>query len=278
MSEHARLQRFEDLSGLEALRATFVRHAFARHTHDEYALCLYDAGCADFECRGATHHLYSGELAAINPGEIHDGRAGDERGWQYRVIYPDTALMNRVTEALHGRARGTPFFPTAIRDPAVTLAFGRLHDALEGNHSLLERESLLWHALGLLVARYAESRAPDANLSSGEPTAVRITREHLERHAHEQVSLESLCVLTGLSAFHLVRVFHRAVGLPPHAYQTMLRVRTARALLLEGRDLVDVALEVGFSDQNHLTKHFKRFHGVTPGRYAQAQQRKTALP
>ncbi|ANZ21221.1 Helix-turn-helix domain [Streptomyces noursei ATCC 11455] len=48
------------------------------------------------------------------------------------------------------------------------------------------------------------------------------------------------------------------------------RVELARRLLLDGRTPTAVAAEIGFYDQSHLTRHFKRILGVTPGRYARA--------
>ena len=56
----------------------------------------------------------------------------------------------------------------------------------------------------------------------------------------------------------------------PHAYQTQLRVRHAKSLLQARLPIALVATEAGFYDQAHLTRHFKRIVGVTPGRYASA--------
>ena len=53
----------------------------------------------------------------------------------------------------------------------------------------------------------------------------------------------------------------------PHAYQTQVRVRRAKSLPRAGLPITQVAAEAGFSDQAHLTQHFKRIVGLTPGRY-----------
>ena len=70
-----------------------------------------------------------------------------------------------------------------------------------------------------------------------------------------------------MSPFHLVRTFHREVGMPPAAYRRALRVQAAQKLLRRGEPLRDVALTCGFYDQPHLTRHFKAVTGVTPKRY-----------
>ena len=65
---------------------------------------------------------------------------------------------------------------------------------------------------------------------------------------------------------HLVRAFTKAHGLPPHRYLTGRRIDQARRLLLAGRRPVEVAVELGFHDQAHLTRHFVRHVGTTPAR------------
>lgn len=84
------------------------------------------------------------------------------------------------------------------------------------------------------------------------------------------MTLAELARLAGLSAFHLCRVFRQSVGMPPHAYQTQLRVRQAKALLRAGQPIVSAAIAAGFYDQAHLTRHFKRIVGVPPGRYLES--------
>ena len=66
----------------------------------------------------------------------------------------------------------------------------------------------------------------------------------------------------------LVHAFSATFGISPHAYVVGRRLDAARDRILDGEPLVDVAAAVGFYDQAHLTRRFKRFLGVTPGRFA----------
>jgi AraC-like DNA-binding protein len=79
-----------------------------------------------------------------------------------------------------------------------------------------------------------------------------------------------------MSPFALLRAFRGETGLPPHAYLNQLRVRLARRLLDRGVAPAEVAAEVGFADQAHLTRHFKRVMGVPPGAYQ--RERGTVSP
>jgi AraC-like DNA-binding protein len=98
--------------------------------------------------------------------------------------------------------------------------------------------------------------------------AVARTRDALHERFAEEVPLEQLAAIAGMSKCHLVHLFHKEVGLPPHAYQIQLRVARARVLVAAGVPLAEVATMTGFADQSHLTRLFKRVVGMPPGQYA----------
>jgi AraC-like DNA-binding protein len=91
--------------------------------------------------------------------------------------------------------------------------------------------------------------------------------DYLHEHAEKATTLDELAAVAGLSRFELVRQFHMSFGLPPHAYRTQLRINKAKRLLASGLPLVEIANALGFADQAHLTRVFKRTVGATPGRY-----------
>lgn len=93
-------------------------------------------------------------------------------------------------------------------------------------------------------------------------------RAFLEEHWIRNVPLDELATVAGVSKFHLARRFTEAVGLPPHTYQNQLRVNRAMDMLRDGVSVQDAAVRTGFSDASHLCRHFKRFTGTTPGRFA----------
>jgi AraC-like DNA-binding protein len=99
------------------------------------------------------------------------------------------------------------------------------------------------------------------------PAAVGTVRDLLHERLADPPTLAELAVMTELSQFSLLRAFRAEMGLPPHAYLNQLRVRQARLLLDDGISAADVAAEVGFADQAHLTRHFKRVVGVPPAAY-----------
>lgn len=102
---------------------------------------------------------------------------------------------------------------------------------------------------------------------------VDVIRGYLEAHLADRVTLADLARETGLTAYAVHRGFRRDTGIPPYRYLTQLRVRRAGDLLHAGHSPVMVAQAVGFADQSHLNRHFRRLVGVTPGTFTRRQER-----
>lgn len=264
----ARVARLPDLGGLELFSATLSEFSFRPHAHEEFFIALTEAGFVMPTYRGASHVLGAGDLLVLNPEEAHAGGPPAEGSWTYRALYPSRDLMREIAaEFPPGRLNVPEFGRDIVRDPAVTAALGRYHRLTESpRSSTLEREAQLAHALVLLTGRHA--RTPREPRPAGrEPSAVHRCRQYLAEHATRNITLPELAEVTGLSAFHLCRVFRESAGMAPHAYQTQLRVRHAKDLLLAGQPIALAATESGFYDQAHLTRYFKLIVGVPPGRF-----------
>jgi len=273
IQEHTQFWRDPALSNLELLRATYITHAFAPHIHEGYAIGVIESGAEQFKYRRSLHVAPRGSIVLINPGEMHTGEAASEQGWTYRMLYPDVSLLQRAASEVAGKQQDVPFFPApVVDDPMLAAQLLRLHATLESSPSALERDSRFLWVLAQLISRHADSRASLRPLR-GQQTWVTQVRAYLEDHYAENVSLEQLASFVNVSPFHLLRVFRDVVGLPPHNYLTQVRVSRARHLLQASLRPAEVALAVGFTDQSHLTKHFKALVGVTPARYAQGHGR-----
>ena len=138
--------------------------------------------------------------------------------------------------------------------------------AFDSSTSHLERESKLL-SLTYAVLKHC-SDTPPSDLKLGkEHKAVRLVKEVAQAHYAQELKLDDLGKLANLSKFYLMRVFQRDVGISPHKYQTGLRINLAKERLTKGAQIVDVALDLGFSDQAHFTRTFKMYTQTTPGRF-----------
>ncbi len=258
--------------GLDCLRATFRRHAYARHSHDTYAIAAVLAGCETFFHRGAQRYAPAGSIAVVCPDEIHDGEPYGG-GFEYRTFYPSPELMQEIAEDVAGRPLSRPpwFARSVIDDPELTLAHAQLHACLcldDRWTSEMEQDTRLVEFLSRLIARWADLDALPA-LRYGSKGILRV-RDYLDAHMGEEADLAQLANLAGLSRSHFIRAFAKETGLTPHAYLLDRRFRAATRLLGQGAAPGDVAAACGFFDQSHLNRVFKARMGVTPGAYRAA--------
>jgi AraC-like DNA-binding protein len=254
--------RFEEPSaGLQRLTAQFGGHAYDLHRHETYAVGLTLWGAQSFQYRGALRTSRGGQVMVIHPDEAHDGHAGVDQGFAYRMLYVDPAS---VSAALDGA--NPPFVPDVVADdPALA---GLLHEAFADFPQALEPL-----ALDAIVGRLAEFLAARGDGAKPKPSktshqAVTRAREFLAAEAHRTVSSEELEKISGLDRFALARHFRAAFGTSPHRFQVGRRLAKAQAMIAAGTPLSETAAATGFADQSHLTRHFSARFGLTPGRWA----------
>ncbi|WP_133742667.1 helix-turn-helix transcriptional regulator [Actinorugispora endophytica] len=263
--EKARYWRHPGLPQVDLLRARYVRHSFGWHTHDSYVAAVIESGVEEYGYRGGTHRAGPGTLALVDHGEPHTGHAGVPEGWSYRVLYPSRELMVEV--AAEVGITGTPSYAeSVVDDPGAAARVRAAHLAAERGDSLIA-STLTRAALGLLLRRHGRDRPRAAAPRPASARAVALAAETLRARLTDPPRLEELAAAAEVSPFALLRAFRDVHGLPPHSWLTQRRVERARALLAQGVAPGEVAARVGFADQAHLTRHFKRKVGVPPGAF-----------
>ena len=255
------------LDGLEVMNARWVEHSFAPHMHDRYAVSLNYGGRGAFDCRNELRDAAPGTCSLIAPGEVHTGRATSRVGWIYRNLYIESPLMDKLLQSLDWQGPlDVRFKFPLVRDTVLATRLARGFDSLKESSSLLENESLLLSVVARLVTDHF---APARTLKDAarEHAAVWRVKDWLDANSEQNVSIHVLAGVAGLSPYYLVRAFRKHVGIPPHKYQTVVRINRARKLLTSGAPISEAAYRAGFCDQSHLNRCFKKALGVTPGEY-----------
>jgi len=248
---------------VEVFHARYLDHAYPMHTHDVWTLLLVDAGAVryDLDRRGRSHGAEPAALTLLPPGVAHDGRAAHPGGFRKRVLYLDDSVL------------GPALVGAAVKQPTITNDILRqrvaaLHGALVHPGDALEAESRL-----ALIAERLRHHYQPAKAVAGRNGLADAYRDLLDERTVAGVSLAEAARILHAHPTHLVRAFRDAFGLPPHAYLTGRRVERARALLLHGQRPAEVAAAVGFYDQSHLTRYFKRYLGTAPAAFRRVSSR-----
>ncbi|TCV74511.1 AraC family transcriptional regulator [Neorhizobium sp. R1-B] len=265
-AETTRFWRDSRFGGMECLTATFLTHEFAPHAHDTFSIGAIESGGQIATIRGTREASGPGDLYLINPGEIHDG-APYEGGYRYRMIYPDLSLLREILEDVTGKPfRGMPAFGRQIlRDQSLADAFHAAHRTLELGSGALETSQAMFLVLDAMFRRHGSSIIVPTD--TAERSAVHRARDYLVENFASDVGLEELAEVAGLSRAHLIRAFRKEFHITPHSFLTDIRIREARKRLSRGGPPAEIALECGFADQAHFTRHFKSRTGLTPGQY-----------
>ncbi|MBL1081029.1 AraC family transcriptional regulator [Streptomyces actinomycinicus] len=252
---------------LDLLTASFRRHVYAPHAHDEYTVGVCVGGSEIIDYRGGHLRTGPGTIVVLEPGEMHTGGPGNPTdGYAYRALYAEPALLADATRG------GLPHFrEPVIEDPALAAALRAAHTELSACPDPLEAESVLPWLLAALAHRHSTGR-PVPDRVPGAGLVARTVRDRLADELTDPPSLALLAADLGLSRYQLLRAFRTTMGVPPYAWLAQHRVTRARALLEAGLRPADVAPLVGFADQAHLTRWFRRVLGVTPAAYRNSVQ------
>jgi AraC-like DNA-binding protein len=257
------------IAGVELFRARLAGRAYAKHRHDTYAIGLTDCGVQVFDYRGAAHASTAGRVVVLHPDESHDGRAGTDDVFGYRIVYVQPSRIAEAVRTLGGRARPLPF----VREPVsanVRLARA-VRDAFAGELTPLTADGLVVAlAEGLLEGARDVAHAPARRIDA---PAVERARRFLDAEKTRVVESSELEAITGLTRYELARQFRAALGTSPYRYLLMRRLELAKRRMLDGHALAEVASETGFADQAHFTRAFTSAFGLAPGRYRALRRR-----
>ena len=243
----------------EVLHARFVDHAYPVHTHDTWTVFIVDEGAVRYDLEARHRGTAGARVTLLPPHLVHDGRPAGDAGYRKRVLYLDTEVLD---ERLTGPAVDAP----DIADLTLVRDVRALHRALQDPAETFEAESRSAAICSRLRSHLGDPAVEVYDRPQAEVAAD--LRDLLDEHRFRSITLAEAGRILHVSPAHLVRCFTRTFGIAPHRYLVGRRIDAARQRLLDGEPVAQVAVDVGFHDQSHLTRHFRRHVGTTPGRYA----------
>jgi len=245
---------------VEMRQASLSSACYQGHTHDEFSFGVIDTGIADYNNLKRCNRIGYGDTVTINPGDTHSCNPA-EGDWSYRMLFVDSHWVGELQTEISG-IDSIDYSPFTSRYLRSQQAYGNF-DLLFTN-LLLEPNELSAEAL---LIEYMQQHWSTKDLEKSEPTHIHRVKEMIADQLDINHSLTDLAQESGLSRFHLLRTFKQTYGLSPHAFQLDERIKSAKILLKSGHSIIDTSNALGFADQSHLQRNFKKRLAVTPKQY-----------
>ena len=272
--QHGKVRTFQlsDQLGIEAIFGQDIGNAFRRHIHRTFIFGLVEQGSRKIICSGQSFSVERNEVFILNPGQIHACECSPDHCYRVLSIAPQY-MHALLLEETRYKEHKTHF-------PNVAYGNGRIAEKMHSIFASISGEGVqeialqkTFEFLQYTIRRHAKpQRLTNQNKALGAPTKTAC--RYLQEHFAEKVSLANLAQEALLSPFHLQRVFMEQIGVTPHEYLQAYRVAEARKRLITSEETADLAVQLGFCDQSHFSRVFRKIMGVSPRRYGNGTPRK----
>lgn len=246
-------------------QATRSYACYHTHSHDEFSFGVIDSGVADYRNMRHKNVIGAGTTVTINPGDAHSCNP-DNDDWSYRMLFVDTNWIAQLQQEIL-KTHGYDYLAFSRRyqsDNASYIEFSLLFNTLLTEQNPLRSESLL---IEYLAPRFSPLVEIKAMTKPGDLYRVQQVKELIMDQLDTNLSLDQFAACSGLSRYHFIRCFKQVYGQSPHAFQLDQRITKAKRLLATGNSIIDTASSLGFADQSHFHRNFKKRLALTPKQY-----------
>ncbi|PEJ26704.1 AraC family transcriptional regulator [Peribacillus butanolivorans] len=248
---------YKKSAGITALSASMTDFTYKKHSHKEYAIGVTLRGIQHYNLDGSLQLSYQNGVMLFNPEQAHDGRAHDETGLDYVMLYIEPQLLLEVIE----KKDIVRFSNPIVYDNRLEQRILNLSNAiLSGKDEALCSELLLSLTDSLIQTNLSTDYKKDNVL-------IRKAKDMFHTNLENVLKLDEICKELNLSKFKFIRSFKAHTGISPYQYFLNCKIERAKQLIEKKRDIYSAVAECGFVDLTHLNKHFKSVYGTTAFEY-----------
>lgn len=233
---------------------------FTKHFHETYTIGLTHGGLFKSINLNQTTLAYKYSTRIINPSEVH---YGDSNSWKYTNFYPEVSLMAQIYEQMFFDKKIPIFEKHIIEDITLYNLLLNFFVSTYKKEESIVIESNLILALSYLIKNYTY-QTKEFNEIFDNKNIIKNSIEYIKDTLDLNISLEELAKNSNLSKYHFLRVFKKNTGLTPHHYILTQKIHKAKTLVLKGQSLSEAGLNVGFNDQSHFIRNFRKIYGYSP--------------
>ena len=255
-----------EIDGLTLFSTSPDLHQHELHEHQAYSVIMLTHGRKNFHHMGEDLIVKAGEIAVANPGQMHGCGPINNEQWAHRTWYINQALMTEIAHDLGIQSQVTLKYPV-IRDAELFNLLIQAHkNCTQGE--LLDRQVIALEHLSALVKKHANpSKLTTTEYKLSARNRYEIYIEYLNARLSDRVELKDLASCTRVKRNQVIKDFRHVRGATPGKVFRQMRLNHAKQMLSKDFPLADVANSVGFSDQSHFTRCFRKAFGLTPNKF-----------
>jgi AraC-like DNA-binding protein len=235
--------------------------------HCCHSISYVRKGSFGYHSRGRSHELVSGSFLIGLPGAeftcTHEHVCGDE----CLSFFLAPELVDMIGE------RSDAWQAGAVPPLSELMVLGELAQAAAEGQSDIGLDEIGHLLASRLVEVVGGEQRKSTSVTAKDRRRAVETALWLDAHSDQPIDLDHAAAEAGVSPFHFLRLFSRVLGVTPHQYLVRCRLKHAARLLAEdGRDVTDIAYDVGFGDLSNFVRTFHRAAGVSPLKFRQASR------
>ena len=240
---------------------------YDKHSHDVFSVGAITSGCCMYCNEHQEQEVSAGAVVLMNAKDVHACNPVYDSPWSYIMFYVDVAwlMQLQVDLGLDVDLTMQRFETVVSKNPELYHGLIALYETCidESNDVLLKQTMVFDFFIQLhQILKITPELRLEKNLK------IKQAADFIAQHCTENLSLDDICMASGLSSSYLVRAFKAQYGMTPHAHLVNRRILFAQQQLKTGQAIADVALAAGFSDQAHFQRTFKRLVAATPRQYS----------
>ena len=237
-----------------------LNESFSKHYHDSYTVGLTYDGVLKTYTSNKSLDFYKYSVRVNNPNDVHSGTSYH---WSHNNFYPTIELLSDLYEQIFFEKK-IPFFENfIINDKILFLKLHSFFDSFFKKDDDMIIESKLIDSLSYLIINFTSYTKSSEEIFDNK-IVLKKSLELINDCIDENISLDKLALNCNLSKYHFLRVFKKEMGLTPHSFIINERLNRANNLIQKGLTISEASLKVGFNDQSHFSRNFKKYFGYTP--------------
>ncbi len=241
---------------------------YIKHSHDTVSIGANEDGATELTCKDDICRLDVGSLLLINPFEVHCCNPIKNQARTYHMMFLDPKWCYKIQKDIFQEdiKEFVPFKKTILKSQKLYEEYIQTNKFLYTNSFYLEKEEKLLNFLMKIFSTECSIKEDIYN-KKGDDKIFKKTKEFIDKNINENITLLEIENEVKVNQYKIIRIFKDKIYLTPHAYLMNSKINKAKELIKKGVDISDVYFLLGFFDQSHFIRNFKKIVAVTPKQY-----------